>query len=497
MRPDSTSNSSAVCEPFEITDNGLVVHGEPDIKAWAEYGHRLFCLNFTTSWAIADWWVHGEHAYGERATTVATNASGSIGLSLQRLMNMGVVARKFPTYRRRYVLSFEHYATVCPLATEGQQDLLLAEAVVGKLTVKALRVEVSRTRRGTTTFLGAVCDLRAVVRKIVVGEWPKSFWPEAGKILRELADSFDPPPVPSDPPPTVSRDDAPTNQLAFEWPESSFDPSPVEARRLDLATTTKPDYSFDDGLDGLLDRCLAANVSFDADAARQYAVDTTAYYRGTIVSRDAKRARRQLEARWYASVDAGAPDFGVYVGIDAIIEAWACYTVFSRRYVRATTQFVTDPKSIVDVGCGCGYTCAQLRLAYPSAAVVATNVLGAQFDLALVVAARFGFDVRETVAGIGPIDLLFASEYFEHFERPIAHLDTLLDELAPKQIVVANAFGSTSVGHFPVYIDGDASVPNKAIGRRFNARLRERGYAPVKTGFWNNRPAIWQQRSVR
>ena len=32
------------------------------------------------------------------------------------------------------------------------------------------------------------------------------------------------------------------------------------------------------------------------------------------------------------------------------------------------------------------------------------------------------------------------------------------------------------------------------VSRKFNAALREAGYTTIKTGFWNNRPAVWERR---
>ena len=61
---------------------------------------------------------------------------------------------------------------------------------------------------------------------------------------------------------------------------------------------------------------------------------------------------------------------------------------------------------------------------------------------------------------------------------------------------VANAFGATSIGHFPTYRYEELKVSNKDIGKVFNQVLRSFGYRALKTTLWNNRPAIWTNQEI-
>jgi len=92
-------------------------------------------------------------------------------------------------------------------------------------------------------------------------------------------------------------------------------------------------------------------------------------------------------------------------------------------------------------------------------------------------------------------DLVFASEYFEHWEAPIEHLEEVLSKATPKALVIANAFGSKSVGHFDVYKDRGVEFSPKNISRKFNQCLRNHGYTLVQTKFWNGRPTVWIKQS--
>lgn len=210
-----------------------------------------------------------------------------------------------------------------------------------------------------------------------------------------------------------------------------------------------------------------------------------------------------LEIAWYKSVAAGRPDFSIYEIDEYVAEAFACWRVYSRGYVRALGQYVhaerpakpetVKPRSFVDLGCGLGFTTAALSVIFTNARALATNVPdGLQGRIAALAAP--GALIVEAVDHIhDTVDLVFASEYFEHFEAPLDHLLKIVERLSPEWIVCANAFGARSVGHFPHYLVDGAAVPNDKIGRLFAAQLRALGYSARETGFWNNRPQIWHR----
>jgi hypothetical protein len=79
---------------------------------------------------------------------------------------------------------------------------------------------------------------------------------------------------------------------------------------------------------------------------------------------------------------------------------------------------------VADLGCRMGITPCPQEM-FPQAEVTGTNLAGTtQTAIALRLGRQFGFQVRETVQQIpAPVDLVFASEYFEHIPAPIDHLD--------------------------------------------------------------------------
>ena len=251
-------------------------------------------------------------------------------------------------------------------------------------------------------------------------------------------------------------------------------------------------------LDQYLD-IVESVTTIDRPKIRSLALDAVRYYKGDADVRSILRVQQEVEGRWYRSLDAGAPDYSVYDDEWFMSEVWACWVVYSRKYIRAMNspkatrdgslvQLFSDLSSAIDLGCGFGYSTAGLKELFPHATVTGTNLeTSVQFKVATKIGRERGFSM--VPAATERADLVFASEYFEHFDRPIAHLLDVIRTCEPKYFVIANAFGATSIGHFRTY---EGTIPNYMIGRFFNDALRKNGYERVETNFWNNRPAVWK-----
>lgn len=70
-----------------------------DLDAWEAIGVQLAKTEKGLQWALGDWWVYGNHKYGERKA--AAKAKG-IPYEFGSLMNLGTVARQSqPHYAMR------------------------------------------------------------------------------------------------------------------------------------------------------------------------------------------------------------------------------------------------------------------------------------------------------------------------------------------------------------------------------------------------------------
>ena len=87
---------------------------------WSRTGEMLGVMECGVAWWIGDWWAFGQHAYGDRARAAA---KGIFGRSFGTLRNLGSVARRFDTSRRRDVLPWKHHAEVAGLVPEKADEL--------------------------------------------------------------------------------------------------------------------------------------------------------------------------------------------------------------------------------------------------------------------------------------------------------------------------------------------------------------------------------------
>lgn len=257
------------------------------------------------------------------------------------------------------------------------------------------------------------------------------------------------------------------------------------------------------GFARFLERC-ATLPGVDIALVERLSVATMKMLNSKQVDRNVLLPSQALEQRWYASLERGEPDYGVYDTQEFLAELWPCWVVYSRKYILSLLQEKSFPPRgvfsslepfarIVDLGCGIGHTTAAFRILYPDAEVIGTNFPNhLQTLYAQMLIDEYEFKIARDVAAIrGATDLVFASEYFEHIEDPVAHLHEVIDALQPRVLVFANAFGARALGHFDKYRHGVRVIDGKTVGRFFLKHLRALGYAKLPTSLYNNRPSVY------
>jgi hypothetical protein len=244
---------------------------------------------------------------------------------------------------------------------------------------------------------------------------------------------------------------------------------------------------------------LCAKAGADPAIVKRVSIETLEHLRGKSSERE--RSLLELEERWYASLEARAPDFSVYAEDAYLGELWACWIIYSRPHLRAIASKLAirfcNVRAVADLGCGCGLASAALRELFPTARVVGTNFEDTvQMRVARMLGSQYGFDLVSRLEDVGSVDLVLASEYFEHIPNPIAHWADVARLTQPRYALIANAFGARAIGHFHFYFVDGVWLAADSVGRKFNAQMRADGYAKIKTGLWNERPALWSREST-
>jgi len=210
---------------------------------------------------------------------------------------------------------------------------------------------------------------------------------------------------------------------------------------------------------------------------------------------------KELDNWWYDNY----PDFSRYQSYHYLYAGLNCFNNYSKQCALYAKQYLGDKniRSIVDVGAGIGLSTMLLADLFPEAKVYYNNItpsLQADFF-----EAHKGYRARNTqesarVTDItekemmqhGPFDMLFASEYFEHFEYPMRQLDFLLNKVGFKYLVVSNSFNVKAYGHFKEFKHNETLAPKK-MSKLWLKTVRE-SYKEMDVKCWNGRPKIFEKK---
>jgi SAM-dependent methyltransferase len=254
--------------------------------------------------------------------------------------------------------------------------------------------------------------------------------------------------------------------------------------------------------DFLIDYCKIFNMSYDE--SKSMIKDSIKYYNGLSNT----SITIEMENKWYNELSTGIADYSIYDNDYYFVDLWCCWKMYSRNYIKILNSNGTlikyftnksivellsnNSKTIIDLGCGLGYSTAGLKELFPKCDVFGFNIKDTkQYKFCEFMSKKYQFNMISYYNNIGNIDIIFASEYFEHFERPIEHLEDLILSLKPKHIIIANSFNTKSIGHFINYKHHNEIINQKDISRKFNKSVLSFGYEKIKTKIFNNKPNIY------
>ena len=210
-----------------------------------------------------------------------------------------------------------------------------------------------------------------------------------------------------------------------------------------------------------------------------------------------------LVAEWYKS--ATNPNLDLYNHDYYFVDLWLCWRAYSRIYLRdilkptsldentSIYSVLKNVKYIADLGCGVGITTASLKQIFPDADVFGTNIKDTkQYAFCENMSNKFNFTLKNHYKDLPEIDLVFASEYFEHIHDCLDEIQYIIKNQKPKYLLLANAFNTISYGHYQHFKSFNGNViPANKMNKIFNKLLTDNNYKKVKTKLWNNRPSFW------
>ena len=195
-----------------------------------------------------------------------------------------------------------------------------------------------------------------------------------------------------------------------------------------------------------------------------------------------------------------------YTNLFYLYSATVCYFYYSRAAIGVlfkNKEKLGKIDRILDLGAGNGLTSMKLSDVF-NCKVYYNQLDGIQKEFAREMFIKYNSNCtvlpedRSFERTNGKIDLVFASDFFEHLERPINYLENVIRNVNPKYIVTCNAFTAPHPDHIhPFYFHKQyggtiESIEPKKISRRFNAKLRYSGYEIYFKG-WSGRPTVWKK----
>jgi hypothetical protein len=188
LRDDVISTTTSLAIPKGLTKD-----------QWVAIGTTLGKSDSSLRWWIADWWVYGDHRYGDRKALAVT---GVFGLAFETLMDYGTVSRNVKASNRFEALSFTHHIQVAALRP-AKQKRYLTRALESGWSVSELKKQIAADS-GSDRDLGPQSNeesARKLAGKILEAlrvlpdlEWPNRRYLEDEnglQLLREIVEAAD------------------------------------------------------------------------------------------------------------------------------------------------------------------------------------------------------------------------------------------------------------------------------------------------------------------
>ncbi len=188
-------------------------------------------------------------------------------------------------------------------------------------------------------------------------------------------------------------------------------------------------------------------------------------------------------------------NFDKYYTYEYVYVALNCFKKYSKNSVFKTFEYLGSEKinKILDLGAGIGLTTNLLQDLFPNSEVYYLNLeKSIQNDFfEKIKKEKIKIINNEEDLYNNSFDIVFASELFEHIEKPIELLEKTM-KICNKYYVTSNAFGPEAYGHFTSYFIDDVVASPREASKKFLKTIREE-FEDMKIKTWNSRPRIFKK----
>jgi len=215
-----------------------------------------------------------------------------------------------------------------------------------------------------------------------------------------------------------------------------------------------------------------------------------------ISSKEIDVIEREVDLYWKEHYK----DFSKYYSYEYLYIGLNCFKKYSKNCVLKTYEYLNDKniKTILDYGAGPGWTTNLLQRLFPDAQVYYFNLEddSSESDQNIYFT-KYKVEKIKVLNSLDEVknkkfDIIFASELFEHIEKPIDILRMLMP-LCSKYFITSNAFGPEAYGHFTSYdVDGEILLPRET-SKKFLKEMRTE-FKDMKIKTWNSRPRIFERK---
>lgn len=189
-------------------------------------------------------------------------------------------------------------------------------------------------------------------------------------------------------------------------------------------------------------------------------------------------------------------DFNKYYDYEYLYISLNCFKKYSKNCVLKVVECLKDEsiKKILDFGAGIGLTTNLLQDLFSNSQVYYTNLESSLQNEYFLENKHNKIRILNSLEKTlieGPYDLIMTCELFEHIEKPITLLKSLMS-ICSNYFTIENSFNTKAYGHFKRFNHYGIDYKPDEITKLFLRNIRSQ-FEEIEIEAWNFRPRIFKR----